>query len=82
MTTKAEKENKADILGQPLVVGCYVAAARSNAMKVSQIEKLSAKMVHLKSVNKTGWKDEFMAYPDCVVRLDGPDALAYILKAQ
>ena len=76
------KEDKLDILGQILIEGCYVAAPRSNMLKVCQITKLSAKMVHVKSVNKTGYKDEFMTYPDHVVRLDGPDALAYILKAK
>ncbi len=81
---KKQKEEslKVDILGQPLVVGCYVAAPRSNMLKVCQIEKLSNKMIHLKAVNKTGYRDEFMIYPQFAVRLDGPDALAYILKAQ
>jgi hypothetical protein len=80
--SKKVKESKADILGQPLVVGCYVAAPRSNMLKVCQIDKISNKMIHLRAVQKTGWtgRDEFMSYPEHVVRLDGPDALAYILK--
>jgi hypothetical protein len=79
---KEEALQKFDILGQPIVLGCYVAAPRSNALKVCQVEKITNKMVHLKAVNKTGWRDEFMIYPEHAVRLDGPDALAYILKAQ
>lgn len=76
-----EIEQKVDILGQPLEVGCYVAAARSNDLLVCKIEKITNKMVHLLEHKSSGYKQQFMAYPGNVVRLDGPDALAYILRA-
>ncbi len=76
-----EVEQKVDILGQPIEVGCYVAAARSNLMLVCKIEKITNKMVHLvEHKSGTQYKQIFMAYPGNVVRLDGPDALAYILR--
>jgi len=76
-----EIEQKVDILGQPLDLGCYVAAARSNDLLVCKIEKITNKMLHLVE-HKSGdkYKQKFMAYPANVVRLDGPDALAYILR--
>lgn len=77
-----EIEQKVDILGQPLEVGCYVAAARSNILLVCKIEKITNKMVHLEEhkTNST-YRQAFMTYPTNVVRLDGPDALAYIIRA-
>lgn len=76
-----EKEQKIDILGQPLDEGCYVAAARKSRLLVCKIDRISNKMIHLIEHKANGYKQEFMTYPGDVVRLDGPDALAYILKA-
>lgn len=76
-----EVSPKVDILGQPLDVGCYVAGARSNDLLVCKIVKITNKMIHLEEhKTNSNYKQTFMAYPGNVVRLDGPDALAYILR--
>lgn len=72
-------EEKSDILGQPIPVGCYVAVPRRNSLLICQVTKISPKMIHVKNVDKS-WPTEFMIYPVDSVRIDGPDALAYILK--
>ncbi len=69
-----------DILGQPLAVGSYVAVARSNAMFIGVIVKLTPKMMrarHLKShADDTG----SLIYTANSVKLSGEEAVAYILK--
>ena len=74
-----EKEEKVDILGQPVVVGCHVAVPRRNSLLICRVTKISPKMIHVKNVDTT-WPTEFMIRPGDSVRLDGPDVLAYILK--
>jgi hypothetical protein len=81
---KMAEEPKADILGQPLAIGCYVAAPRHSMLKICRVDKISNKMIHLRAIEKTSSRhlDEFMSYPHYVVRLDGPDVMAHILKAK
>jgi len=81
MSTKKDfSEEKVDILGQPIDIGCHVAVPRRNSLLICKVTKISPKMVHVKNVD-TKYPVEFMIRPTDAVRLDGPDVLAYILKA-
>lgn len=75
-----EIEEKIDVLGQPIVLGCHLAVPAGNLLKICKVVKITNKMIHVESVKTSGWKDKFMVYPHNAVRLDGPDVLAYILK--
>lgn len=74
------KESRKDILGQDIIVGCHVAAPSGNLLKICKVVKISPKMLHVECVQKVGYNDSYMIYPERTVRLDGPDVLAYILR--
>ena len=72
-----------DILGQPLSEGCHVAMSRRNQMMIGKIIKLNPKMMRVRTIGAR-WvsnNDGYLVYGNQTVRLDGPDALAYILRA-
>ena len=75
-----ELEQKFDILGQPLDIGCHVAVPSRNLLMICKIVKISPKMIHVEGIKKHS-RSEFMVYPQHAVRIDGPDVLAYILKS-
>lgn len=72
-----------DILGQPLNEGCHVAMAHHNNMKIGKVIKVSPKMLRIVPLSHKGYgsTDGYLVYSNQTVRLDGPDALAYILRA-
>ena len=71
-----------DILGQPLNEGCHVAMAHHNRMMIGKIIKLNPKMIRVIPLKGTYRADGgYLVYSSQTVRLDGPDALAYILRA-
>ena len=74
------QEQKSDILGQPIELGCYVAVPRRNSLLICKVVKITPKMIQVESI-RSDWRCNFRIYPQDAVRLDGPDALAYILKA-
>lgn len=74
-----EVEEKVDILGQPIVVGCHVAVPRRNSLLICKVVKINPKMIQVESI-RSDWRCDFRIYPCDAVRLDGPDVLAYILK--
>jgi hypothetical protein len=81
---KPEPEHT-DILGQPLSEGCHVAMTCRNQMMIGKIIKMNPKMLRVIPIGKTfsTYRSEegYLVYGSQTVRLDGPDALAYILKA-
>lgn len=72
-----------DILGQPLTEGCHVAMSHRNSMMIGRIIKLNPKMLRIVPIGIKTYRSEdgYLVYGNQTVRLDGPDALAYILKA-
>lgn len=79
-----EKIEHTDILGQPLTEGCHVAMSHKNTMMIGKITKINPKMLRVMPVKATrtyGDWDGYLVYGNQMVRLDGPDALAYILRA-
>jgi hypothetical protein len=72
-----------DILGQPLQEGCHVAMVHHNSMKIGRVIKLNPKMLRIVPLGTNHWRaeDGYLVYSNQTVRLDGPDALAYILRA-
>ena len=72
-----------DILGQPVTEGCHVAMAHHNSMKIGRVIKLNPKMLRIVPLGTGHWRadDGYLVYSNQTVRLDGPDALAYILRA-
>jgi hypothetical protein len=71
-----------DILGQPLTEGCHVAMSHHNQMMIGKITKLNPKMLRIVPISRKTYRDEgYLVYGNQTIRLDGPDALAYILKA-
>lgn len=79
MNDLKEIEQKQDILGQPITLGCHVAVPRRNSLLICKVTKISPKMIHVMNVDKN-YPTDFMVYPQDSVRIDGPDVLAYILK--
>ena len=72
-----------DILGQTLTEGCHVAMSHHNQMMIGKIIKINPKTLRIVPVGKKTYRSEegYQVYGSQTVRLDGPDALAYILKA-
>ena len=72
-----------DILGQPLTEGCHVAMSHHNQMMLGKIIKLNPKMLRIVPIGRKMYRSEegYLIYGNQTVRLDGPDALAYILRA-
>jgi len=70
-----------DLLGQPVKDGSYVAFPRKNRLYIGLVTKLTPKQLRIvpikyKRIEHSG----YLTYPDEVVVMSGPDALAYILK--
>ena len=55
--------------------------ARQNDLKVCKVIKISEKMLRAKPIN--GYSrggDGWLVYSSATIKLDGPDAMAYVLK--
>lgn len=67
-----------DIFGRKLQVGDFVAAPYWNTnLAVFAVIRLTPKMVRLR---KIGSRNEKTAYPNDVVKVDGPEVTMYCLK--
>jgi hypothetical protein len=67
-----------DMLGQPLVEGCYVASAHGNSLRICRVLKLTPKMILVSDVNSGYW--DRRVYPLDTIRLENEDILMHILK--
>jgi len=74
-----EKEEKRDILGQPLSEGSYVAVAHHNGLYVCVIKKITPKKLRVRNIKSSPESDGWLVYSTETVKLSGEDALAYIL---
>ena len=66
-----------DILGRPLEVGDVVAMASHNSLAVACVDKINPKMIRVKRPNST-WAQH--KYPQDLIKIDGPEAMLYLLK--
>lgn len=73
-----EPEHK-DILGQPIVLGSYVAMSHHNTLQVCSVTKINPKTVRVNPLFGYYKKYGYQISPIQAVLLSGPDALAYIL---
>jgi len=85
-TTRKKKEPlvQKDLLGTELKLGDTVAFARQNQLIVSKVTTISPKTIKVKPLAKSGygWMPEagYQIYSDASIKLDGPDAVAYVLR--
>lgn len=85
MEAKKIKERKViqhnDILGEPLALGNHVAVARHNSLHVCSILKMTPKQMRVVPVkNKKSSHEGWLVYPHDSLKVDGENALAYILR--
>jgi hypothetical protein len=66
-----------DILDRVIEVGDVVAMAYSNSLAIAIVDKLNPKMVRVKRPNSTWAQNK---YPQDLVKIDGPEAMVYLLK--
>ena len=74
--TKPAIEHK-DILDRVIEVGDVVAMANHNSLAVAIVEKLNPKMVKVHRPGST-WAQH--KYPQDLIKIDGPEAMLYLLK--
>lgn len=74
-----EKKQFEDIIGQPISDGNYVVTCQSNSLYVCQVKKITSKMLRVCPLKGYYRKDGWLKYPQDLIVLSGPDALAYIL---
>lgn len=83
-TTKKTKELpvQKDLLGTELKVGDVIAVARGNSLLVYKVSKITSKMIRAKPVGgyRYGDSEGELVYSSCAIKLDGPDAMAYVLR--
>ena len=76
-----EIEYHLDILGQEVRVGNYVAAAfrstYSSTLNICKVIRLTPKKVYLLGLKET---HEWSVWPSETVKIDGVEAMAFILK--
>lgn len=72
----AMNEHK-DILGREIGVGDVVAMASHNSLAVAIVEKLNPKMVKVKRPGSSWTQNK---YPQDLIKIDGPEAMVYLLK--
>lgn len=70
-----------DILGNPIVEGSILAVSHRNMLKVCCIENITSKMLRVAPINSRRKQGNFLVYPYQTIVLEGPDVVAYILKA-
>lgn len=66
-----------DILGNVLAIGDIVAMPYHNSLTIAIIDKLNPKMVGVKRPGQS-WRQN--KYPQDLVKVDGPEAMVYLLK--
>jgi hypothetical protein len=66
-----------DILGRLIEVGDVVAMANHNSMAIAIVDKLNPKMIKVKRPNSTWAQNK---YPYDLIKIDGPEAMVYLLK--
>jgi hypothetical protein len=76
---KAPSEHT-DLLGQKIVLGSLVAAARQNQLKICNVTKLNPKMIRLVPVNGGHPSAGFQVFGHQAVVVEGEDVLSFILK--
>jgi hypothetical protein len=71
-----------DRLGRKLAVDDYVAYSQGNGLHIGCITKLNPKMVKIKKVRaKETWHSgEYNVYSSECVKIEGQDALLYVMK--
>lgn len=70
-----------DILGNTITPESKLAVAHKNQLRVCSIMKMSPKMLRVKPLSSKPYNgDGYLVYPLQTVVVDGPDALAYMLK--
>lgn len=78
---KKEAPVQTDILGTELKIGDIIAVARGNSLYVYRVCKITAKMIRAKALNsKYAGDDGDLVYSSNAIKLDGPDAMAYVLR--
>jgi hypothetical protein len=66
-----------DILDRVIEVGDVIAMAYSNSLAIAIVDKLNPKMVRVKRPNSTWAQNK---YPQDLIKIDGPEAMVYLLK--
>jgi hypothetical protein len=71
-----------DRLGKLLAIDDYVAYSQGNSLHIGLIIKINPKMLKIKKVaTKSTWhKGEYNIYPSQTVKIEGSDAMLYVLK--
>lgn len=66
-----------DILDRVIEVGDVVAMAYSNSLAIAIVDKLNPKMIRVKRPNSSWAQNK---YPQDLIKIDGPEAMVYLLK--
>jgi hypothetical protein len=70
-----------DVLGNEITEVSKLAVARHNQLVVCSIIKIHPKMMRVARLGaKNPEHNNFLAYPDNAIVVDGPDAMIYMLK--
>lgn len=78
-TTKKEEVVQRDLLGTELKIGDIVAVARGNSLWVYRVCKITPKMIRARHLKSNPTSNGELVYSSNVIKLDGPDAMAYVL---
>jgi len=70
-----------DRLGRILIVGDYVGFAENNSIAIAKIDKMTAKMVHLRLVPAGRWSARlYQKYANQTLHINGADLTMYLLR--
>lgn len=71
-----------DILGNPITETSKLAVSKGNELYICSVIKSTPKMLRVRRLIYKSDSDGILVYPDQTVVVDGPDVLAYMLKAR
>jgi hypothetical protein len=70
-----------DRLGRVLKLGDYVGFAENSGIAIAKIDKMTAKMVHLRLVPTGRWSTRlYQKYAHQTIYIDGADLTMYLLR--